>query len=222
MPELLHGVSAVILAAGEGTRMGSAVPKQFLEVGGESLLSRSIAAFEGRVDEIIVAVPSRSHVEIAERAGLRVVVGGASRTESVTSALAEVAYDRVLVHDAARPFVTAAVISEIIVALATHHCAYPVMPVVNSIVVDKGGKLARSPKRSRFKEVQTPQGFRTKTLRRAIREFGDEHAHLPELVRRLGKKVVHTEGSPWLFKLTYGPSLQMAQYYVDHVEPTVR
>jgi 2-C-methyl-D-erythritol 4-phosphate cytidylyltransferase len=216
------GLSVIILAAGDGSRMNAGVPKQFLEVGGESLLSRSISAFEGRADEIIVTIPLGADSDVVARPGVHLVQGGRTRTESVAVALSEVSHDRVLIHDAARPFVTSTVITDILGALETHHCAYPVMPVVNSIVVDKGGELAKTPKRSRFKEVQTPQGFRTKTLRRALELHGDEHAHLPELVRRLGKKVKHTEGSPWLFKLTYAPSLQMAQYYVDHVEPTVR
>lgn len=220
-PARSPGVTAVILAAGASSRMGADVPKQFLEVGGRSLLDRAIHAFSGLVDEIIVTVPEGLAEVIGVADPVTLVTGGQTRTESVRRALAKVSFDRVLVHDAARPFVTSAVIDEIVASLDDYDCAYPVMPVVNSLVVDKRGELVKSPKRAKFREVQTPQGFRTETLETAIDRFGEKHAHLPELVRKLGKPVKHTTGSPWLFKLTYAPSLQIAEYYVDHVEPTV-
>jgi 2-C-methyl-D-erythritol 4-phosphate cytidylyltransferase len=216
MPEAPSPFSVIILAAGASTRMGGDVRKQFLEIGGQRLLDRGVDFFLGRAAQVIVTVPDLDHMG-NPIAGALYVRGGQTRTESVMKALEHVNHDRVLVHDAARPFVTDSVLSDVLSGLDSFHCAYPVMPVVNSLVVDTGGKLKRSPRRSRFREVQTPQGFRTKTLRRALAEYGDAHSHLPELIRRLGKKVKHTEGSPWLFKVTYGPSVQMAEYYIAHV-----
>lgn len=210
--------SVIILAAGASTRLGGDVRKQFLEIGGKRLLDRGVEFFLERAGQVIVTVPDMEAVG-HRFDGVMYVVGGKTRTESVALALPHVVHDRVLVHDAARPFVTDGVVDEVLASLDDYHCAYPVMPVVNSIVVDKKGELKRTPRRSRFREVQTPQGFRTKTLRKAIASIGQEHAHLPELVRRLGKKVKHTEGSPWLFKLTYGPSVHIAQYFVEHVSP---
>jgi len=199
--------------------MGSDLPKQFLELGGQILLDRAVDAFVEWADEVIVTLPDARPVSPRHDARVRYVPGGTTRTESVTNALGATRFDRVLVHDAARPFVPRVVMAEVAAALDDYHCAYPVMPVVNSLVVDKDGELASSPSRTQFREVQTPQGFRTDTLKRALAQFGDEHAHLPELIRRLGMPVKHTTGSPWLFKLTYAPSLHMAEYYLEHVAP---
>lgn len=212
-------VSAIILAAGSGIRMGSAVTKQLLEVGGERIIDRAIDPFLGWADQVIVTLPAGEHsAAFHTDPRIEYVAGGATRTQSVMRALELVRNDAVVVHDAARPFVTRAILDEIVEALATAASAYPVLPVVNTIVVDQDGELVDSPPRAGFREVQTPQGFRTEALRDALDRYGEDHAHLPELVRRLGLPVKHTTGSPWLFKVTYAPSLYMAKYYVEHVE----
>lgn len=217
-----QAVSAIILAAGVGSRMGLDTPKQLLEVGGERLIDRAIAPFLGWADQIVVTVAEGDPHLGSPVAGIDYITGGATRTESVMRALATTRHDKVLVHDAARPFVNRAILDELALALDEYECAYPVMPVVNTIVVDNDGTLAETPARAHYREVQTPQAFRTDALRRALAKYGDDHSHLPELVRRLGLSVKHTEGSPWLFKVTYAPSLYMAQYYVEHAEPGER
>jgi 2-C-methyl-D-erythritol 4-phosphate cytidylyltransferase len=202
--------------------MNNPVPKQFLKIGDDQLLDHAIEAFLGWADEIIVTLPDLAHAgDLRHRDRVRFVQGGATRTDSVRAGLAEVHDDIVLVHDAARPFVTRELLDSLVGALGTFACACPVMPVVNSIVVDEDGQLAETPDRARYREVQTPQAFRTQVLREAIERFGDAHAHLPELVRRAGYPVKHVDGSPWLFKVTYEPSLYMANYYVEHVLPKI-
>src|SRR4051812_38211874 len=117
-------VTAIIAAAGEGRRLGAAVPKQLLDLGGRSILERSIAAFavHARVDDVIVVLPA----ELADApeqcltpepaAAVRVVAGGQRRQDSVANAFDRVspASDVILVHDAARPFVSADLISRAI------------------------------------------------------------------------------------------------------------
>ena len=219
MPGSPPAYSLIVLAAGSGSRMGSPVPKQFLDVGGRRLLDRAIDPFRGVAAQIVVAVPHTGD-DVQPIDGVTTVQGGQTRTQSVAAALDHVTEDFVLVHDAARPFVTGAVVDRILDALAEVPCACPVMPVVNSLVVETDGHLVESPSRSQYRDVQTPQGFHTGVLREAIARFGDDHAHLPELVRRLGHPVRHTEGSPWLFKLTYEPNVHLAEYYLSHYPAT--
>lgn len=199
--------------------MGSPVPKQFLELSGRRLLDRAIDPFRTAAAQIVVALPPTGEAP-EPIAGVTTVQGGHTRTQSVAAALEHVTEDLVLVHDAARPFVTGAVVDRILDALADVPCACPVMPVVNSLVVETDGHLSESPSRSQYRDVQTPQGFHTRILREAIARYGEDHAHLPELVRRLGHPVRHTEGSPWLFKLTYEPNVHLAEYYLDRYPAT--
>jgi len=200
--------------------MQTATPKQFLKVGEQQLLDYSITAFRGWADEVIVTVPDLEHARsLPHQDGISYVLGGATRTESVERGLEVVTNEKVFVHDAARPFVTRELLDELSAALDEWECACPVLPVVNSIVVDADGFLAETPSRGDYRDVQTPQAFRTAILREALAARAGEHAHLPELVRREGHKVKHVEGNPWLFKVTYGPSLYMAQYYVENVLP---
>lgn len=219
MPGTRPPYAVVVLAAGAGTRMGRDVAKQFLDVGGRRLLDRAIDPFRGAAAQIVVTLPSAGDVP-QPIDGVTTVRGGETRTQSVAAALEHVTEDFVLVHDAARPFVTGAVVDRILEALAEVPCACPVMPVVNSLVIEADGQLVESPSRSQYRDVQTPQGFHTDVLREAIERHGDEHAHLPELVRRLGHPVRHTEGSPWLFKLTYEPNVHLAEYYLAHYPAT--
>lgn len=213
-------VTAIILAAGAGTRMNNDVPKQLLHVAGERLLDRAITPFLDWADQVIVALPAdEAESGLHNLPGVEYIAGGATRTDSVRLALDLALHPNVFVHDAARPFVTNEILAELLSALDDVACAYPVMPVVNSIVIDSGGMLAETPSRSQFREVQTPQAFRTSVLREALDSMGEHHAHLPELVRRLGYEVRHTTGSPWLFKVTYEPSLYLAEYYVEHIIP---
>src|SRR5262245_5141032 len=115
-------VTAIIAAAGAGRRLGSTTPKQMLDLGGGTLLDYSTAAFSRhpRVSDVIVVLP-----EPMTLAGVRVVVGGTRRQDSVANGFDACASntDVVLIHDAARPFVTADLIDRTIDAAATHGAA---------------------------------------------------------------------------------------------------
>jgi len=104
---------ALIVAAGSGSRAGGAIPKQYAHVGGKALLAHAYAAFAGHtaVDEVGVVIAAGAEPLAAAALGpVRTIVGGATRRESVARGLAAIEADRVLVHDAARPFVPAQVI----------------------------------------------------------------------------------------------------------------
>ena len=130
--------TAIIAAGGSGRRLGSPVPKQLLDVAGKTLLQRSIDAFRTHpgVDDVIVAVP----VEVLNAppdwlVGVRLVAGGERRQDSVTNAFAAVGaqVDIVLVHDAARPFVSGDVISRAIQGAADYGAAIVAVPVSDTV-----------------------------------------------------------------------------------------
>jgi 2-C-methyl-D-erythritol 4-phosphate cytidylyltransferase/2-C-methyl-D-erythritol 2,4-cyclodiphosphate synthase len=167
-------VTAIIAAGGIGRRLGSPVPKQLLDVGGRSLLERSVDAFRTHpaVADVIVAVPA--DVLAAPPgwlAGATLVPGGERRQDSVANAFAAVGpeADIVLVHDAARPFVSADVITRAIEAAAAHGAAIVAVPVSDTVKrVAQDGVIAETLPRDEIFLAQTPQAFRRDVLGAAI------------------------------------------------------
>jgi 2-C-methyl-D-erythritol 4-phosphate cytidylyltransferase len=172
----------VVLAGGVGTRVGGEVPKQLLDLAGRPILVHAVAAFEAapEIDEIVV-VMAPAYLE-AVRALLAahgfskltgVLGGGATRTESTRLALAELGdADRdVLLHDAARPLVTADLIGDCVRALATAEAVTAAVASADTVasVVTQGDSVVVTGigDRSAIRRVQTPQGFRLATIRRA-------------------------------------------------------
>jgi 2-C-methyl-D-erythritol 4-phosphate cytidylyltransferase len=171
-------VVAVVLAGGLGTRVGSDRPKQLLRLGGTTILGHAIAAFERSplVDEVLV-VMAPGHLDAAHEvvrehgfATVRdVVEGGATRTASTLAALAVLGDEDVdvLVHDAARPLLPEHVVTACVEALRDHEAVEPVLPLVDTVVTVDHDVVAGLHEREALRRVQTPQGFRLATLRRA-------------------------------------------------------
>jgi 2-C-methyl-D-erythritol 4-phosphate cytidylyltransferase/2-C-methyl-D-erythritol 2,4-cyclodiphosphate synthase len=171
-------VTAIIAAAGSGSRLGSEVPKQLLDVGGRSMLARSVAAFDTHpaISDIIVVMPA-SLVDAGgidyigpTRHELRLVTGGDRRQDSVANAFDRVT-DRaevVLIHDAARPFVSAETISRTIDAAARHGAAIAVLEVRDTIKRVEHDVIVETVPRESMFLAQTPQGFRRDVLAAAI------------------------------------------------------
>ena len=209
--------SVVLLAGGSGTRMNpqalDQLPKQYMPLGPKRVIDYSLDTFLKYSTDIIVVLPDpvSPPVPLPQHAAIRYVQGGVTRDASIANALAAgVRHDHVLLHDAARPFVTRKVIADLLAELAQHDAACPVIPVVNSIVVDDDGFLAATPERSHFFEIQTPQAFRTARLVEAMAAGEHASAHIPERIRLLDGRVRHVDGTPWLFKITYQPSIHAA------------
>ncbi len=142
-------VTAIIAAGGSGTRLGAPVPKQLLQLGGRTILQRAIDAFRSHpgVAEVIVALPEAIVAAPPPwLEGVRLVAGGERRQDSVANAFAAIAADTeiVMIHDAARPFVSADVITRAIDAAATHGAAIVALPVSDTVkrVVREGGAAA--------------------------------------------------------------------------------
>ncbi|WP_294285256.1 bifunctional 2-C-methyl-D-erythritol 4-phosphate cytidylyltransferase/2-C-methyl-D-erythritol 2,4-cyclodiphosphate synthase [uncultured Sphingomonas sp.] len=202
---------ALIVAAGSGSRAGGAIPKQYAHVGGKALLAHAYAAFAGHpaVDEVVVVIAAGAEPLAAAALGpVRTIVGGATRRESVARGLAGIEADRVLVHDAARPFVPAQVIDRILAALDTSEGAIPGLAVADTLVRD-GSVVSRD---GLFR-VQTPQGFRLPALRAAHAGWpADEEAtDDAQMVQRLGGSVALVQGDAMLDKVTHPQDFAAAE-----------
>ena len=179
--------TAIVLAAGRGTRMGTDIPKQFLEIGGVPMIAVSLKVFEKSsvIDEILL-VTSRDYMEycreeIVEKYGFTkvraVIEGGAERYDSVWNALLACPdADYVFIHDGARPFVTEEILERAYETVQEYGTAVVGMPSKDTVkIVDEEGFVADTPERSRVWTIQTPQVFSYKLIRRAnelLRESG--------------------------------------------------
>lgn len=227
-------VSAIIAAGGRGTRLGADRPKQFLEIAGRSMLDLSVAAMtsSGCVDDIVIAVPAehvddvRARFERPEQK-LRVATGGRRRQDSVANALALVPgeCDIVLVHDAARPFVTPDVIRRTIDAAATYGAAIAAVPVRDTVkqataTLADGSAIVRTTlRRDEIFLAQTPQAFRRDLLEDAFRRAGHldvtDEAMLAECA---GVEVHLVHGDPGNVKVTTADDLERARERTRHRE----
>jgi 2-C-methyl-D-erythritol 4-phosphate cytidylyltransferase / 2-C-methyl-D-erythritol 2,4-cyclodiphosphate synthase len=225
----LMRVSAIIAAGGRGTRLGSDRPKQFLEIGGRSILDLSVSAVASSsvIGEIVVALPA-DHLERV-RSQLRspgkpvaFVAGGRRRQDSVARALARVSAesDIVVVHDAARPFVSAALIDRTIAAGAEHGAAIAALPVRDTVKQATGDRhsgsrpIAATLPREDIFLAQTPQAFRRDVLVRAFavaRNHGGDATDEATLAERAGCPVYLVEGEPGNVKITTAEDLAWAR-----------
>lgn len=169
-------VCAIVCAAGKGERAGFSKNKLLVPVGGQTVLERTVSAFDfPEIEEILVTASEEDREEISRLfAGLpkvRVVSGGATRTQSVFRALEENRCDIVLVHDGARPFVSRRCIENCIQSVKTFGSGVCAVPSVDTVALaDENGSIASVPPRNRAYSVQTPQGFFTKELLGAYRK----------------------------------------------------
>ncbi len=218
-------VTAIVAAAGAGTRLGGDVPKQLRELGGRSILERSVDAFAGHpaiAETIVVLPPSLAAAPPAwlrERGPrVRVVAGGARRQDSVANGYdaVDTSADIVLVHDAARPFVTADVISRVIEAAAAHGAAIAAVPVSDTVKrVDSRGSdpvIVETIPRDALYLAQTPQGFASDVLRDAVAlgRSGVEATDEAALAERAGHHVLIVNGAQSNVKITTAEDLEAA------------
>lgn len=214
-------VTAVVTAAGSGRRMGTPLPKQFLKIGGKTVLEKAVEPFEAseHVDEIIV-VGSSEFLELCT--GLcrqfskfsRAVAGGKERQDSVRNALNLVEDGYVLIHDGARPYVDMETIMRVLEAAAGTGAAVAAVPVKDTVRQTRGGDNTDSITlpRDRLYSVQTPQGFDVALIRETYAAaeaegfLGTDDGGLAE---RAGHPVTIVEGSYRNIKITTQEDLPM-------------
>jgi 2-C-methyl-D-erythritol 4-phosphate cytidylyltransferase/2-C-methyl-D-erythritol 2,4-cyclodiphosphate synthase len=201
-------VTALIVAAGKGERLGGGLPKQFRPLAGKPVLRWAVEPFleHSAVNEVRVVVgPGQEELGAKALTGVDVgpfVTGGAERADSVRAGLEVVSTEAVLVHDAARPFCPAAVIDRLVASLEFHDGVAPVLPVGDTLA--RGGdNIDELINRSNIVRVQTPQAFRTEALRRAYGLWsGDVPTDETTVLRAAGMAVASVAGDPALEKLT--------------------
>lgn len=209
---------AVVPAAGKGLRMGGAVPKQFLSLGGEPIVVHSLRALQSAacIHDIILAVPSADldycRNDLIVRYGFskvtKVVPGGQERQDSVRLGLEQVPEETeiVLVHDAVRPFVTVAMIEDVVAAARQHGGAIIALPMRDTVKqVGPDHLIQRTVDRQPLWLAQTPQAFRMDWLREAHQKAKVEGVPATDdafLFEWMGHPVVVVEGSGENIKVT--------------------
>ncbi|MEN3383198.1 MAG: 2-C-methyl-D-erythritol 4-phosphate cytidylyltransferase [Hyphomicrobiales bacterium] len=218
-------VAAVVVAAGRGTRTGLDYPKQYKVMGGSPMVRESLRVFttHPEVHVVLPVIHPDDGARFAAAAeGLDVaipVAGAATRQGSVRAgleALAKEAPEIVLVHDAARPFTSAALVSRAIQAASLHGAAIPGMPVTDTVkLVDAQGTITATLDRAAMRTVQTPQAFRYDTLldahRRAAAAGRDDFTDDGALVEWAGLRVSVFEGEAGNIKMTTADDFARAE-----------
>jgi 2-C-methyl-D-erythritol 4-phosphate cytidylyltransferase len=225
----MNRIAVIIPAGGAGRRMGG-VSKPLLELSGQSMLERGIRPFLDRSDVhwIIIALPSDVAAApphwLMSDSRIDVVAGGPERGDSVRNALAAVPMeaDVVLVHDAARPLISAEVIERCIAAAAGGLSAIAAIPVVDTIKeVDDGGRVVATPDRRTLFAAQTPQAFPAEVLRNAHARAAADRVSTTDdaaLVARYGGTVIIVEGAPENLKITSPIDLAIAAAILESRE----
>ncbi|HEY6892490.1 MAG TPA: 2-C-methyl-D-erythritol 4-phosphate cytidylyltransferase [Solirubrobacter sp.] len=209
----MSGPVALLVAAGSGSRLGASIPKAFVEVAGRPMLEWSLDALRAAgIGDIVVALPDGA----AAPAGVIGVRGGATRSESVSAALAAApGSGPVIVHDAARPLVPPSLFTDVLAALEHAECAIAAARVTDTVKeADDSGAVVATLDRSKLWAVQTPQAFRREALQAAHSVDAAILARATDdawLVERAGGTVRVVESSPANFKITTPHDLRVAE-----------
>jgi 2-C-methyl-D-erythritol 4-phosphate cytidylyltransferase/2-C-methyl-D-erythritol 2,4-cyclodiphosphate synthase len=211
-------VAVVLVAAGNGERLGAGIPKALVEVGGKSLLEHALIAIQAFNPSQLVVVAHEDHIpefEMQVRANyagkFSIAPGGDSRQGSVANGVALVTEELVLIHDAARCFATAALFTSVAQALSSSDAVIPVIPVADTVKRVSGSSVLATEDRSTLRLSQTPQGFKTAALKSALQNTSAEFTDEAALVQSLGFAVESVPGEAVAFKVTTGSDLDRAR-----------
>jgi 2-C-methyl-D-erythritol 4-phosphate cytidylyltransferase len=229
-------IATILPAAGLGTRMGSEVPKQFLELDGVPIVLltlRRLAECKA-ISEFFIATRGEEADSLEQRLSkenlgkvVQVVKGGETRQQSVANALARVSAETelVLVHDAVRPFVTCEQVRRVITEAQTRGAAILGVPAIDTIKEVRRSSLPQDVAlisatipREKIVLAQTPQGFQTKLLREAFalaEKDGVTASDEAALVERLGHDVYVVQGSERNIKITKPADMELARFYLE-------
>jgi len=224
-------IAALIVAAGQGVRMGSRRRKQYLTLGDRPILAHTLQIFDGcrAIDRIAVAVPAQEidfcrrtlTAGVTWRAPITWIAGGARRQDSVYNGLQALGAEDgiVLIHDGVRPLITAALIERCIQGAQKWGACIPVVPVTDTLKrVGSDGTVERTVSRERLSMAQTPQAFRLSLVLEAHRHARQNDWQATDdasLVERLGADVHVVAGSANNIKITTPEDLRWAEVFLD-------
>ena len=218
-------VQVVVVAAGSGTRLGYDMPKAFVPLKGEPMLLHPLRTFDAHpaVASVILVVPHDLVLQaraLVSEAGLRkvtaVIAGGKERKDSVSNGLRVLDADThaVLIHDGARPLVSAAVIDRVIAGLADAKAAFPAVPSADTVkrFDPKTGIVKQTLNRDELCCVQTPQGFRVDLVAHLLKRAAELSNAFDEAM--LAEEIVPVkavQGEQRNFKITVEQDLKLAE-----------
>ena len=221
-------IAVLIVAAGRGARAGGEIPKQYQKIQGETVLRKTINCFArlASIGPILVAI-HKDDLDLFKTAteGLPKSVdhvwGGKTRTESVHAGLIKLAKqepDIVLIHDAARPFVSSRIINDVVAELGPHDGALPGIPVIDALKTKSGDPVERD----NLVRAQTPQGFKFSKIIKAFNalQAGESFADDIEVARRAGLSIGICQGSEDNFKLTHPEDFERGERERDMINTT--
>jgi 2-C-methyl-D-erythritol 4-phosphate cytidylyltransferase len=223
---------AIIVAAGSGTRFGSTMPKQFLEILGKPLLIHTLERFENcaAIDEIVLVLPleeienfKQTIVKFNLKKVAKTVAGGNTRAESVLNGLNSAeseTIDIIAVHDGARPLVSTEEITRTIEKARETGAACLVAAVTDTIKEIADGKVVGTIDRAKLRRALTPQCFRYEILKRAFaeNEIGETVTDECFLVEKLGGEIAAVEGSAKNIKITTLEDFILAESLLRQLE----
>lgn len=212
--------TAIIVAAGSGSRFNSDIPKQYLEINGKPVIVHTLERFQAAQSvDAIVLVLAGDHVAGFEASNIskltKIVSGGATRAESALNGLTAVDDDSniVAVHDGARPLVTVDEIERTIAKAEETGASCLVAAVTDTIKSIRGDEIAATLDRDKLRRALTPQAFRIEVLKKAF-ELGDLSDAVTDecyLVEKLGHPIAFVEGSSRNIKITHTEDLVLAE-----------
>lgn len=214
-----HRTAAILVAAGSGTRAGGSVPKQYALLGGKPLIAYAHQALADhpKIDRVLTVI-GEGQEDLLDGAigGVPFVTGGTTRRESVRNGLDALRADgftRVLIHDAARPFLPARVIDDLLARLDSMPGAIPALPVADTLVRGDGGGAGDIVPRDQLYRVQTPQAFAFDPILDAHRRWPAEQEATDDaqMLRAAGGQVALVSGDPVLEKITHPADFAAAE-----------
>lgn len=211
---------ALVVAAGSGTRAGGETPKQYRRIGGKAVLAHAVDHLRHpSIDAIQVIIGAGQEDLYAEAVGdyplPPPIIGGATRRESVRNGLEELAgkdVARMLIHDAARPFLPSIVIDRLLEKLESHEGAIPALPVADTLV-RHDGTMGGIVSRDHLYRAQTPQAFLFDAVMAAHRNWPADRdvTDDAQMVQEAGHEVAIVPGDPMLEKLTHPADFERAE-----------
>lgn len=219
MPLSQTHITAIVVAAGRGTRAGPGAPKQWRPLAGRRVADWTVAAFlsHPRIERVVLVHHPEDRAA-ADHPGVSLVEGGATRTASVRAGLESLAgagCARVLIHDVARPCVSPAVIDRVIDALDGAPGAAPALPVVDALWTGNAGRVTGTQDRAALFRAQTPQGFHYDAILTAHRAHAGEAADDVAVARAAGLDVAIVSGDEANLKITAAEDFPRAARHLE-------